>query len=108
MKQCLALVPALLCAGLLAGCVDEMGPHSGAVTPAPAAQMRSGSPADEKACLTAVARKTQNSVHIISSDFSQANTMVMVGVGPQSAPWKCLVSRGRVAEVMSMTHEGTL
>jgi len=32
----------------------------------------------------------------------------MIGVGPQRAPWRCLVSKGVVAEVMSMTDEGRL
>ena len=35
---------------------------------------------------------------------SQANTAVYVGVGPQHAKWRCLVSKGRVAEVMSMAN----
>ncbi|WP_156953412.1 hypothetical protein [Afifella pfennigii] len=75
-------------------------------TSAPA--MRTGSSADESACLSAVAQQTGNSVSVISSEFSQANTLVMVGVGPQSAPWRCLVSGGVVQEVMSMTDEGAL
>ncbi|SON53906.1 hypothetical protein HDIA_0365 [Hartmannibacter diazotrophicus] len=70
--------------------------------------MRSGSQQDEAACLSAVASQTGNTVSVTSSEFSEANTLVMVGVGPQKAPWKCLVSRGRVAEVTSMTDEGAL
>ncbi|WP_343115854.1 hypothetical protein [Ostreiculturibacter nitratireducens] len=81
----------------LAGCVEEE----------PVA-MRTGSAIDESACLDAVARQTGNSVSILSSEFSQANTLVMVGVGPDRAPWRCLVSGGIVAEVMSMTDEGYL
>ena len=30
------------------------------------------------------------------------------GVGPQRAKWRCLVSKGQVAEVMSMTDEGKM
>ncbi|MEW9805727.1 SH3 domain-containing protein [Mesorhizobium sp. ZMM04-5] len=63
---------------------------------------------DKKACLAAVRAQTNNSVTVLSSEFSEANSMVMVGVGPNRAPWRCLVSRGRVAEVMSMTDEGAL
>ncbi len=70
--------------------------------------MRTGSPEDENACLSAVASQTGNTVVVLSSEFSEANTLVMVGVGPQQAPWRCLVSKGRVAEVMSMTDEGAL
>ena len=70
--------------------------------------MRTGSAQDERACLTAVARQTNNTVSIISSEFSQANTLVMVGVGPSRAPWRCLVSGGRVAEVSFEGSEGYL
>jgi hypothetical protein len=44
----------------------------------------------------------------LSVDPSEANTIVMVGVGPNKAPWKCLSKNGVVAEVMSMTDEGGL
>ena len=74
----------------------------------PSEAMRTGSAQDEQACLSAVEAQADNSVTVLSSEFSEANTLVMVGVGPQQAPWRCLVSKGRVAEVMSMTNEGTL
>lgn len=81
-----------------------------AVTPLPAAApMRTGSQADEGACERAVTQATNNPDAVtLSSEFSQANTLVIVGVGPQRAQWRCLVSGGRVAEVMSMTDEGAL
>ncbi len=64
---------------------------------------------DEQACLQAVSLKTNNGdVVTLSVDTSEANTTVMVGVGPNRAPWKCLASDGAVAEVMSMTDEGAL
>jgi hypothetical protein len=44
----------------------------------------------------------------LSVEESEANTLVMVGVGPNKAPWKCLSKDGVVAEVMSMTDEGAL
>jgi hypothetical protein len=47
-------------------------------------------------------------VVLLGSETSEANTVVTVGVGPQRAPWRCLVSGGVVAEVMSMTDEGRL
>ena len=76
----------------------------------PAANSGAGSVSaeDTGACLAAVAATTNNSVTVLSSEFSEANTMIMIGVGPDRAPWRCLVSRGRVAEVMSMTNEGSL
>ncbi len=64
----------------------------------------------EQACLAAVSKQTSNGdVAVISSEFSEANTQVMIGVGPQRAPWKCLVSNdGVVAEVTSTVDEGAL
>lgn len=70
--------------------------------------LRTGSSADDSACLSAVARETSNSVTVLSSDFSQTGTIVMVGVGDQRAHWRCLISRGVVQEVMSMTDGGSL
>lgn len=64
---------------------------------------------DEQACLQAVATETNNGdVVTLSVEPSEANTLVMVGVGPNRAPWKCLSSGGVVADVMSMTDEGKL
>ena len=58
---------------------------------------------DAQACLRAVTREANNpDVVLLSEEYSEANTLVMVGVGPNKAPWKCLSSKGRVAEVMSM------
>ena len=66
-------------------------------------------PRDEKACLKAVRKQTNNAdVATLDSETSEANNTVMVGVGPDRAPWKCLVKDGKVAEVMSVTDEGAL
>ncbi|WP_069436920.1 hypothetical protein [Methyloceanibacter methanicus] len=86
-----------------AGAMD--GAPAAAPAPAPAADSSSK---DEQACLKAVAAETQNTVATLSVDPSEANTIVMVGVGPNKAPWKCLAKDGVVAEVMSMTDEGAL
>lgn len=91
-----------IAAGLALAACSETADMAGSSAPA----MRTGSAADESACLTAVAQQTANSVVVLSSEFSQANTLVMVGVGPQRAPWRCLVSGGVVAEVMSTVDEG--
>jgi hypothetical protein len=64
---------------------------------------------DRLACVRAVKKKTQNpKVVVIGAIGSEANNQVTLGVGPQRAPWKCLVKRGRVAEVSSLTDEGAL
>ena len=78
------------------------------VYPMPVPTVRTGGQVDEQACLQAVARQTNASVMVLSSEFSQANSLIMVGVGPRNAPWKCLSSNGVVAEITSMTNEGAL
>ena len=66
-------------------------------------------PVVEQACLKAVAKQTNTAdVEVIDSMTSEANNTVTVGVGPDRAPWKCLVKNGKVAEVMSETDEGGL
>jgi hypothetical protein len=92
--------------GVASAC-SETTPNA---TPQPTAQtLRTGSQADEGACERAVSIETSNGdVVTLSSEFSQANTVVIVGVGPQRAQWRCLVSGGKVAEVMSLTNEGKL
>jgi hypothetical protein len=76
---------------------------------ATAAALRGGNPADERACEQAVARQANNTdIATLSSDLSQVTTQVIVGVGPQRAKWRCLVSGGKVGEVTSLTDEGAL
>lgn len=86
------------------------GPASPAEA-APGAIMDKSVPkAARNACLKAVARVTNNKQVVITSMiFSQANSEVTVGVGPQKAPWRCLVSNsGVVQETMSLSDEGAL
>lgn len=86
-----------------------LGACSETTSESPAPAMRTGSAEDEAACERAVFDETQNeNTVVLSSDFSQANTEVIIGVGPNRAKWRCLVSGGRVAEVMSLTDEGAL
>ncbi len=48
---------------------------------------------DEQACLQAVSIKTNNGdVTVLRTETSEANNLVVVGVGPNKAPWRCLVS----------------
>lgn len=64
---------------------------------------------DEQACLQAVSTQTNNGdVTLLRTETSEANNAVYVGVGPKRAEWRCLVKRGVVADVMSMTDEGAL
>jgi len=95
------ITPALVLAlAVLAGCVDDTA-MVGGTSDVPLS--------DVDACESAVARQTGNSqVRTLSTEFSEANNVVMVGVGPNAAPWRCLISRGVVQEVMSMTNEGSL
>lgn len=100
---------ACLAAALLLGLSGCSETSSGGSTAAPAASLRTGSAADESACEVAVRRETNNpDVVILDSDFSQAATEVIIGVGPQRARWRCLVSGGRVSDVTSLTDEGAL
>lgn len=60
------------------------------------------------ACLKAVSGETSESdVAVLSSEFSEANSMVTIGVGAARAPWRCLVSNdGAVQDVSSLADEG--
>lgn len=60
----------------------------------------------EQACLRTVTVETNNSdVVLLSSIFSQAGTEVMVGVGPQRAPWQCIAySDGSTTRPMSIRN----
>ena len=53
------------------------------------------------ACLEAAKKQTgESDIAVTSNEFSEANTLVMLGVGAQRAPWRCLVSNdGQVAEL---------
>lgn len=77
----------------------------------PAAAAAKGSPTKwEQACLAAVSNKANNGeVTILDSTESQANNVVVVGVGNQRAPWKCWVSSsGVVQDVQFSGDEGRM
>ncbi|PPD43655.1 MAG: hypothetical protein CTY15_08905 [Methylocystis sp.] len=64
---------------------------------------------DKQACVRAVKKTTHNPrVVVVGAVSSEANNEVTLGVGPEKAPWRCLVKRGKVADVMSQTNEGAL
>ncbi len=86
-----------------------------APAPPPAAETQGTSRSDvsdaaQQACLSAVSNETnEGDVAVLSTEFSEANSLVMVGVGAQRAPWRCLVSNdGAVQEVSFSGSEGAL
>jgi hypothetical protein len=69
----------------------------GAVTPSAA----------EQACLAAISRETQNGdVVLLGSDFSEAGTVVRVGVGPDRARWQCIAyADGTTGGIMFLSED---
>lgn len=89
---------ALFVLGSLAACEQ-------ATTPAVS---QNSSPAVE-GCVRDVTAMTNNSVAVVSAFESEAGTEVMLGVGPDMAPWKCIgYSDGTTAGIMSLADEGAL
>ncbi len=108
-NKTLPLIVAMTSVMALAACSETTSNNPPPASTAPVAEMRTGSAQDEAACERAVSNATQNpDTVVLSSEFSEANTLVIVGVGNQQARWRCLVSGGIVAEVTSLTNEGTL
>ncbi|MDW4497965.1 hypothetical protein R5H30_08245 [Sulfitobacter sp. D35] len=66
--------------------------------------------AAEQACLRDVTSTTNNpDVVLLGSEFSEAGTLVRVGVGDTRAPWQCIAySDGSTAGIQSLTDEGAL
>ncbi|MEM8957512.1 MAG: hypothetical protein AAGC86_06815 [Pseudomonadota bacterium] len=64
----------------------------------------------EQACLLGVTRQTNNpDVVMLNSTRSDAGRLVRIGVGPDRAPWQCVVyNDGRVGDIASITDEGVL
>jgi hypothetical protein len=64
---------------------------------------------DKQACIRALRKQGGSaSVVVIGAVGSEANNQVTLGLGPQRAPWRCLVKRGKVVDLMSQTDEGAL
>lgn len=64
---------------------------------------------DKQACIRAVRNQTKNAkIAVVGAETSEANNQIIIAVGSQRARWKCLVKRGKVAEVMSLSDEGAL
>ena len=94
----------------IAGCSQTSNSSQEVSLTQPPSESVQAPSAAEQACLAAVSNQTNNSdVVALSSQFSEAGTNVMVGVGPQRAPWNCIAySDGSTAEVRSLTNEGSL
>ena len=89
--------------------VEQETVQGAAPTPAPAPVYDDVPLRDKNACVRAVQKTTNNrQAIVIGVVSSEANNTVTIGVGPQRAPWRCLVKRGVVADVMSQTDEGGL
>lgn len=92
----------------VSGCTTDSG-QSGNLSPTPLMDQSVPQVARD-ACLREVRSTTNNfDLTIIEMIYSEANSQVKVGVGPDRAPWQCTVSNsGIVANVMSLTDEGAL
>ena len=97
-NKALKLVPGLLLGTLLTACVEDTGSTS------------SYSSRANQDCLTAVAQETGNGqVRVLSSEAREANIRVVVGVGPDAAPWECITyGDGTIGGITSLTDEGFL
>jgi hypothetical protein len=98
----------LVAAAALSGCVEDTG-SAPAPTGVPFITTFDASVSDAavRACVAAVDAQTDGEVRLAGTEFSQANSAVFMRVGPNGAPWRCLVSNdGRVDEVMFMGSEG--
>ncbi|MCC1494529.1 hypothetical protein [Cognatishimia sp. F0-27] len=79
------LALSVMAAAALAGCVEDTGSTS------PAMSVNAVEEQARVSCLAAVTRTTgNNETDIISSDVSEAGTRVVVGVGSIRAPWECI------------------
>ena len=86
----------------LMACDDSMSGSGSATAVMPTAA--------DQACLRDVTAATGNpDVVLLGSEFSEAGTLVRVGVGPDRAQWQCIAySDGTTDGIMSLTDEGAL
>lgn len=76
----------VLAVAALAACAPPPKDNGGGAAAAPQTPN-----AAEQACLRDVTAETNNpDVVLLGSEFSEAGTLVRVGVGPERAPWKCI------------------
>jgi hypothetical protein len=99
---------ALATAALLAACQSE-SPSQPTASQVPNVGMSPDvTQAAIDACKAALSKENQGvAIEVTGTEFSQANSAVYMALGPQRAPWRCLVGNdGRGAEVMFMGSEG--
>ena len=93
---------------------ESAGPSQATRPPAGSGAPSSGADplvtAAQQACLRDVTQMTNNpDAVVLRSMFSEAGTEVIVGVGDQRAPWRCIAYRdGTTTGIMSITDEGSL
>jgi hypothetical protein len=112
MRDSIKFALGLAAIAALAGCVEDMA----SVESAPVSQLGppfittfdpSVSNAAVDACRDALDAQTDGAVEIAGSEYSEANTAIYMRVGPDGAPWRCLVSNDGVGpELMFMGSEG--
>ncbi len=92
------LVAALASSASLAGCVETVS------DPGPGNSVEANARAN---CVQAVRSQTGNpDVSVISSEFSEAGTRVVLRVGP-TGTWECWgYTNGATDRIMSLTNEG--
>ncbi|MCU0832329.1 MAG: hypothetical protein MUC58_12610 [Rhizobiaceae bacterium] len=102
-------VLAISAAGFVSACTSD-APRPQPIAAMPALMDESVPQISRDACLREVGRTTNNpDLTILEMVYSEANSQVTIGVGPNRARWQCTVSNsGIVAGVMSLTNEGTL
>ena len=82
----------------LAACVEGTGAPSGMPTSAEQAGLRDGT-----------VQTNSTEVVLLDSTFTQAGTVVIVGVGEPRARWRCIAySDGTAVGILSLTNEGLL
>lgn len=108
MKPAAMTIVVLSVVATLAGCVEDTGSSSSFNPMFPSVGISPDvSQTAVNACLNAVDAQTDGTVEVVGTEFSEANNAVYLVVGPQRAPWRCLVSNdGRIAEVMFVGSEG--
>jgi hypothetical protein len=61
------------------------------------------------ACRRVLEAQTDGEVQVVGSEFSEANVLVYMVVGPQRAPWRCFTGNdASYADVEFMGSEGAL
>lgn len=110
MKYLNTITAAVLATLALSACVEQGATRSEPVAAGPAATHPPANQA-ERNCVKSVARELGGTVRasdlrVISSEFSQAGTLVSVHVPTAVAPWACVVDRDGSVGRVYYTAEG--